>query len=83
MEEPPLACLVELAQGSRFRLEPLERNTALRRLLGSLVVPPGPPFWSAALQVAGDLVRETPCYRMEWSLDASPFEPLEAALEKR
>jgi hypothetical protein len=25
-------------------------------------------------------VRETPCYRMEWSLDASPFEPLEAAL---
>lgn len=82
-EEPPLACLVELAQGPRFRLEPLERGTALRRLLGSVVVPPGPPLWSAALQVAADLVRETPCYRMEWSLDASPFEPLAVALEQR
>jgi hypothetical protein len=80
-DEPPLACLVELAQGPRFHLERLERSTALRRLLGSLVVPPAPPLWSAALEVAGDLVRETPCYRMEWSLDASPFDPLEAALE--
>jgi len=33
--------------------------------------------------VAGDLVRETPCYRMEWSLDASPFEPLAAVLDER
>ena len=82
-EQPPLECLVELVQGPRFRLEPLERSTALRRLLGSIVVPPGPPLWSAALKVAGELVRETPCYRMEWSLDASPFDPLEAALEER
>jgi hypothetical protein len=82
-EEPALACLVELAQGPRFRLERLERGTALRRLLGSLVVPPVPPLWSAALKVAGDLVRERPCYRMEWSLDASPFEPLAAALAER
>ena len=79
--EPPLACLIELAQGSRFHLDRLERGTALRRLLGSIVVPPGPPLWSAALKVAGDLVRDTPCYRMEWSLAESPFEPLEAALE--
>jgi hypothetical protein len=78
--EPPLACLIELAQGPRFHLERLERGTALRRLLGSIVVPPGPPLWSAALKVAGDLVRETPCYQMTWSLDASPFDPLEAAL---
>jgi hypothetical protein len=80
LDEPPLACLVELAQGPRFELERLERGTALRRLLGSLVVPPAPPWWSAALEVAGDLVRETPCYRMTWSLDASPFDPLDAAL---
>ena len=79
--EPPLACLVELAQGPRFHLERLARGTALRRLLGSIVVPPGPPLWSAALKVAGDLVRDTPCYRMEWSLAEGPFEPLEAALE--
>ena len=78
--EVPLACLIELAQGPSFELERLDRATALRRLLGSIVVPPGPPLWSAALKVAGDLVRETPCYRMAWSLDASPFEPLEAAL---
>jgi hypothetical protein len=81
-EDPPLACLIELVQGPRFQLERLERGTALRRLLGSIVVPPGPPLWSAALKVAGDLVRETACYRMAWSLDASPFEPLEASLEK-
>jgi hypothetical protein len=81
--EPALACLIELAQGPRFHLERLERSTALRRLLGSIVVPPGPPLWSAALDVAGDLVRHTPCYRMEWSLAESPFEPLEAALESR
>jgi hypothetical protein len=78
--EAPLACLIELAQGSRFQLERLDRGTALRRLLGSIVVPPGPPLWSAALKVAGDLVRETACYRMAWSLDASPFELLEARL---
>jgi hypothetical protein len=81
--EVPLACLVELAQGPCFHLERLGRATALRRLLGSIVVPPGPPLWAAALRVAGDLVLETPCYRMAWSLDASPFEPLEAALEER
>jgi hypothetical protein len=81
--EPPLACLIELAHGPRFHLERLERGTALRRLLGSIVVPPGPPLWSAALEVAGDLVRHTPCYRMEWSLAESPFEPLEAALDSR
>jgi hypothetical protein len=80
-DEPPLGCLVELAQGPRFHLERIERSAALRRLLGSLVVPPAPPLWSAALKVAGDLVREIPCYRMAWSLDASPFEPLEAALQ--
>ncbi len=78
--EHSLACLIELAQGPRFHLERLDRATALRRLLGSIVVPPGPPLWSAALEVAGELVRETPCYRMEWSLDASPFELLEATL---
>lgn len=78
---PRLACFIELAQGPRFHLERLERGTALRRLLGSIVVPPGPPLWSAALKVAGDLVRETPCYRMAWSLDASPFELLEAGLD--
>ncbi len=81
--EPPLACFIELAQGACFELERLERGAALRRLLGSIVVPPGPPLWSAALKVAGDLVREIPCYRMTWSLDASPFEPLEAALEEK
>ena len=80
-DEPPLGCLVELAQGPRFQLERLAQSAALRCLLGSLVVPPAPPLWSAALKVAGDLVHETPCYRMAWSLDASPFEPLEAALE--
>ena len=78
--EPDLACLIELAQGPRFRLERLEPEMAVRRLLGSITVPPVPPLWAAALAVIGDLVRDVPCHRMEWSLDESPFDLLIAAL---
>jgi hypothetical protein len=79
--EPQLAALIELAQGERFRLEPLEPKVALRRILGSITVPPAPPLWTAALGVAGDLVQAVPCYRMAWSLHESPFPLLAAALE--
>jgi hypothetical protein len=78
--EPHLSCLVELAQAPRFELERLEPRVALRRVLGSITVPPGPPLWTAALAVVGDLVRAVPCYRMAWSLDEAPFEPLATAL---
>jgi len=79
--EPPLAALVELAQGPEFRLERLEPRAAVRRILGSITVPPGPPLWAAALAVVGDLVAAVPCYRMAWSLDGDPFAPLAAGLE--
>jgi hypothetical protein len=78
--EPRLACLVELAQGPRFHLERLAPIAALRRLVGSIAVPPSPPLWSAALSVSGEIARQVACYRMAWSLDESPFELLEAAL---
>jgi hypothetical protein len=78
--EPHLACLIELAQGPGFRLERLEPRAALRRLLGSITVPPGPPLWTAALAVAGDLVHDVPSYRMAWSVDESPFDLLAEAL---
>jgi hypothetical protein len=80
-DAPRLASLVELAQGPRFRLERLDARTALRRLLGSIVVPPAPPSWSAALGVAGDLARRVPCYRMAWSLDEDPLERLALRVE--
>jgi len=78
--DPKLLALVELAQGPGFELEKLDPPVALRRLLGSITVPPGPPLWTAALAVVGGLVRDVPCYRMAWSLDESPFEPLASAL---
>jgi hypothetical protein len=77
--EPRLTCLIELAQAPRFRLERLAPAAALRRLLGSVVVPPSPPLWAAALSVATDLVRQETCYRMAWSLAEDPFPLLEAA----
>jgi hypothetical protein len=80
--EPPLAVLIELAQGPGYRLDPLEPGAALRRVLGSITVPPGPPLWAAALAVVGDLVRDVPCSRMEWSLDESPFAQLALAIER-
>jgi hypothetical protein len=78
--QPRLAALVELAQGPRFLLDRLDARTALRRLLGSIAVPAAPPLWAAAVGVAADVARRVPCYRMAWSLDESPFEPLAAAL---
>ncbi len=78
--EPPLTALIELAQGRRFALERLDPRVALRRVLGSITVPPGPPLWTAALGVVGDLVHAVPCYRMAWSLDESPFVLLATAL---
>ena len=77
--EPPLACLIELAKGPRFELKRLAPAVALRRLLGSIVVPPSPLSWIAALAVASDLVRQVACYRMAWSLSENPFPLLEAA----
>jgi hypothetical protein len=80
--EPRIAALVELAKGPRFELEKLDARTALRRLLGSIAVPAAPPLWAAAVGVAADLVRRVPAYRMAWSLEESPFEPLAAALAR-
>ena len=80
IEQPPLRALVELGKGPAFNLTRLERTEALRRLIGSAAVPAAPPVWSAALRTMGDLVRDVPCYRMECSLEESPFEPLATAL---
>jgi hypothetical protein len=78
--EPRLAALVELAQGPRFHLTRHEPRMAMRRVLGSICVPPGPPFWTAALAVVADLAQAVPCYRMAWTLDESPFEALADAI---
>ncbi len=79
----PLQALVELAKGGRFALERLPPRAALRRLVGVTLVPPGPPLWSAALGVLGQLAAAVPCYRMTWSKDEPPFEALRARLSSR
>jgi hypothetical protein len=79
----PLAALVELAKGDRFRLDPLEPKAALRRLVGATLVPPGPPLWTAALGVLAGLCAAVPCYRMSWSKDEPPWRALRSALSSR
>ncbi len=76
-EKPwPLAALVELAKGARFRLDRLEPRVAIARLVRVILVPAGPPLWSAALAVLGRLVREVPVYRMSWSPGRPPWAEL-------
>jgi hypothetical protein len=72
----PLAALVELAKGVAFRLDRLEPREAIARLVRVIMVPPGPPLWSAALAVLGRLVREVPVYRMAWSPQQPPWADL-------
>ncbi len=78
----PLVALVELAKGARLRLDRLATREAIARLVRVVVVPPGPPLWSAALAVLGDLVREVPVYRMAWSPEQPPWPGLLKALPR-
>lgn len=77
----PLTALVELGRGPALRVEPLDPTTALRRLVASTLVPPGPPLWSAALAATGRLVREVPVFRLAWS-PVQPWEEVEGALRR-
>jgi hypothetical protein len=72
----PLAALVELAKGAPFRLDRLEPRAAIARLVRVIMVPPGPPLWSAALAVLGRLVHAVPVYRMAWSPERPPWPDL-------
>lgn len=76
----PLRALIELGRGPRFRLRRLSAREALRRLLGVILVPIGPPLWTAAIDVAGRLTAAVPAYRMEWSPASPPWDELEGAL---
>jgi hypothetical protein len=75
----PLAGLFELDKGP-FRLARLPPELALRRLLDSLLVPPEPGLWRDALQVAGQLVRDVPVYRLAWDPTEPPWECLATSL---
>jgi hypothetical protein len=76
----PLQALIELDQGPRFELTRLSPRAALRRLLGVIMVPVGPPLWTAALAAAGALLKRVPAYRMTWSPAAPPWDDLKSAL---
>ena len=75
----PLLALVELARGESFRLERLPPETALRRLLGVLLVPPLPRACSDAMALAGRLAREMPVHRTEWTPAVLPWDDPRAA----
>jgi hypothetical protein len=77
----PLAALVELDRGPALCVEPLDPTKALRRLVASTLVPPGPRLWSAALAVTGRLVREVPVFRLAWS-PVQPWAEVEHALRR-
>ena len=76
----PLQALIELGKGPRFELTRLSPRAALRRLLGVVMVPVGPPLWNAALAAAGSLARQVPAYRMTWSPASPPWDDLRRAL---
>ena len=76
----PLAALVELGKGPELRFEPLGSREALVKLVGVLMVPPGPPLWNAALGILGRLVREVPVERLVWSPAEPPWDAIRARL---
>jgi hypothetical protein len=76
----PLAALLELDKGSELRFSPLGTREALVRLIGVLMVPPGPPLWTAALQTLGRLVREVKVERLSWSPAQAPWREIEARM---
>jgi hypothetical protein len=76
----PLAALVELARGTAFRLERLDASTALRRLIGSILVPPLAAPWREAVTAAHRLSMAVPVYRMEWTPETPPWDELRRAL---
>jgi hypothetical protein len=77
----PLAALLELEKGPRCRFDRLTSLAALRRLLTVTLVPPGPPLWSAALDVLGRLVASVPVLRMAWSPASPPWADLARELD--
>src|SRR5262249_36473541 len=76
----PLAALIELDKEAGVRFSRLGTREALVRLVGVLMVPPGPPLWAAALQTLGRLVREGPVERLSLSPAESHWRQIEAHL---
>jgi hypothetical protein len=76
----PLRAVFALEKGPRFLAGHLSASDAVRRLLGSTLVPSSPPLWRAALSALGELVRSVPVFRMEWTPDEPPWERILALL---
>lgn len=75
-ESHRLAALFELGKGERLDLKPLDAESALRRLLGAVLVPPVVQVWQRGLSVLNDLVGSVPAFRLDWSLDEPPWKEL-------
>jgi len=76
----PLAGVCALDRGPETRIDHLDPLAALRGLIPSTLVPPGPPLWSAALGVIGRVARQVPAYRLTWSPAHPPWTALDQAL---
>lgn len=79
-DETPLAALFELEKAPEFRLARLSPGAAARRLLASLLVPPAPAPWRAALAALARLTERVPVYRLGWRREEPPWKRLSAAL---
>jgi hypothetical protein len=78
-DDPRLVAAVELSKAPAFDWQPLSPETALRRLLGVVLVPPSPRLWRQVIGLLHRLVREVPCYRMAWHPREAPWERIELA----
>lgn len=76
----PLAALFELDRGPGTRTERLDSREATRRLIASVLVPPAPPLWAAALSSIGHIARGVPVMRLAWNPAEPPWPAIEAAL---
>lgn len=79
-EDVPLVALFELEKLPDFQLTRLSPRTAARRMLGSLLVPPAPGPWRAALATLARLTEQVPVYRLGWKREEPPWNRLSEAL---
>jgi hypothetical protein len=77
----PIAALLELAKGPRLAITAQSADEARRKLVAALLVPPAPPLWSLAIDLADRLARNARAARLEWSLDDEPWSAIGQFLE--
>ncbi len=73
----PLEFLAALDKGPEPVLSPLPPDSAIRKLLGVLVLPPSTGLWDQAFGVITELVKSVPTYRLRWFPSMPPWRVLQ------